>query len=82
MPSIIKTTPSSITVQVEDKTLNVSGESFVRGSGSPDFVIDINSIKTWDAPHHAIAITEDEREIIVQYLLDELSRRNWNVTAE
>lgn len=82
MISILKTTPSSITLQVKDKTIKVLGESFARGFGSPDFIIDINSIKVWDTPYEDILVTEEQRKVIVQYLLDELTRRNWIVTAE
>lgn len=82
MISILKTTPSSITLQVEDKTIKVLGESFARGFGSPDFIIDINSINTWNIPNENVLVTEEERKFIVQYLLDELTRRNWAVIAE
>jgi hypothetical protein len=82
MISIIKTTPSSISLQVDDKTLKVLGESFARGFGSPDFIIDIGSIDTWEQPHEAIVVTENEKKMIVQYLLDELTRRKWTVIAE
>ena len=82
MISIVKTTPSSITLKVDDKMIKVYGESFARGFGSPDFIIDVSSIKTWDKPDDSIAVTEDERKFILQYLLDELTRRNWIVTAE
>ena len=82
MISITKTTPSSITVLLDNKTVKVSGESFVRGHGSPDFIIDIASIKTWDKPFDTVAITEGERAFIVDYLLRELTARQWYVTAE
>ena len=82
MISILKTTPSSITLQVEDKTIKVLGESFARGFGSPDFIIDIDSINTWNIPNENVLVTEEERKFIVQYLLDELTRRNWVVIAE
>ncbi len=82
MISITKTTPSSIHLQVGDRTIKVCGESFMRGFGSPDFIIDVSSIRHWDVPNQAVAVTDDERKMIVQYLLDELTRRNWAVTAE
>jgi hypothetical protein len=82
MISILKTTPSSITLKVGSKTIKVLGESFVRGFGSPDFIIDVSSIKSWDKPDDSITLTEDERKFILQYLLDELTRRKWIVVAE
>lgn len=82
MNSIFKITPSSITLKVNDKTVKVFGESFVRGFGSSDFIIDTSSIKKWDSPHDDAIVTETERQIIVQYLMDELARRNWVVEAE
>lgn len=82
MISITKTTPSSITVLVDNKTVRVFGESFVRGYGSPDFILDIASIKRWDPPYDAVAISEIERAFIVDYLLTELTARQWYVTAE
>ena len=82
MISILKTTPSSITLQVEDKTTKVLDESFARGFDSPDFIIDVSSIITWNTPYETAQVNEVERKFIVQYLLDELTRRNWVVIAE
>lgn len=79
---ILQAAPNSITLQVDGKMLKVFGESFVRGYGSPDFVIDVASIRFWEKPHDAISVTKEEADYIVQYLLDELGRRNWNVIAE
>lgn len=82
MMKITNATPSSITVLVENKVVKVSGESFTPGYGSPDFIIYTSSIKNWEAPFDEVAITEDERASIVDYLLKELTARNWSVAAE
>ncbi|MBZ2210087.1 Imm74 family immunity protein [Massilia soli] len=50
MISIVKITPSSITLRVDHKTVKVSGESFLRGHGSSDFVINIASISCGNNP--------------------------------
>jgi hypothetical protein len=82
MLSILKTTPSSILVQFGEKTVKIYGESFERGYGSPDFIIDLNSIKAWEKPDANILITDEQRKSIVKYLLNELTLRKWIVTAE
>lgn len=82
MISIVRTTPSSITVQVDAKTVKVAGESYARGYGSPDFSIDIGSIKKLDRPFDKVVITKSERNFILDYLLKELTARNWFITAE
>ena len=82
MLEIVKTTPSSILVKEGEKTIKVQGESFARGFGSPDFIIDIGSVRQWSSPSGLIDISPAEREEIIKFLLDELSRRNWIVTAE
>lgn len=82
MITITKATTSSITLLVDNKSVKVLGESFVRGHGSPDFIIDIASIKTWERPFDTTAITESERKLIVDYLLNKLTERRWYVTAE
>lgn len=80
--SILKITPSSITVQVGKRTVKVSGESFVRGYGSPDFIIDVSNINNWDKPFNLMAVTEVERNFILDYLLKELAKRKLIVRVE
>jgi hypothetical protein len=82
MLQIVKTTPSSIHVRDGDKLIKVEGESFARGFGSPDFIIHIDSIRQWASPGGPIDISPAERQQIVKFLLDELSKRNWIITAE
>jgi hypothetical protein len=44
---IIKTTPCSIEISKDNLVLKIYGESFLRGFGSPDFIIEKSSIKHW-----------------------------------
>lgn len=82
MFTIVKTTPSSITIADGERTMKILGESFARGFGSPDFIIDLGSIRSWSSPSGTIPLGSDEKEQLVRELIDELTRRNWVVIAE
>lgn len=79
---ITRTTPSSITVEKDGLTTKILGESFARGYGSPDFVIQIESIEKWVRGSHQVPIGERERREIVEFVLTELRDRGWIIEAE
>lgn len=48
-------------VKVGAKSATVYGEAFLRGYGSPDFVLYQNSIEKWDAPNDQEGISPAEK---------------------
>ena len=82
MYTILKTTPNSISISQGEKLMKVLGESFERGYGSPDFIIDISSIHDWVIKDKIQPINFDEQQIIIKFLLDELTSKGWSITAE
>jgi Uma2 family endonuclease len=79
---VLKTTPDSIVIGHGEKLVKVRGESFERSHGSPDFIVDIDSIRNWIMKDKMQPISLDEKQAIVKFLLDELSSRGWSTIAE
>ena len=81
---IIRTAPYSITVEDKGARTKILGESFVRGHGSPDFIIHSNSIQCWEIVDikKNIPINEIEKKSIFDYVLKELRGRGWNIESE
>lgn len=82
MYNIVKTTPNSILVSQGDRLMKVLGESFERGHDSPDFIIDIDSMRDWIVKDEIQPVSLVEKKIILNFLLEELSSRGWLVIAE
>jgi len=82
--NIIKTAPYSIEIGKDNLTLKIYGESFVRGYGSPDFIIDTSKIKHWTDKVSGLnyAIDDNEASEIINYVLITLRQRGWNIEAE
>jgi hypothetical protein len=64
------------------KSVTVYGEALLRGYGSPDFVLYQNSIEKWDAPNDQDDVTPVEKEQLIQFLKEELSRREMSLEIE
>lgn len=82
MYEITRTTPSSITVKNENRIVKIFGESYMRGHGSPDFVIDVSSIINWKDGDSLYPIDAQERERITEFVILELRGRGWDIVAE
>jgi hypothetical protein len=82
MYRLIRTTPSSIVVQSDERNVEVLGESFDRGHGSPDFIIHISSVKNWEDPGGSYPISIVERKSLIDFILLELQGRGWDIVAE
>jgi hypothetical protein len=64
--------------------LKISGESFLRGHGSPDFIINASSIKHWTdkATRINYIIDNNEKNQIINYVLTALRQKGWNIESE
>jgi Immunity protein 74 len=83
MYSIAQTTPYAVFVSHEEKSLKIPGESFARGYGSPDFVIAKDAELQWSHKDGSLHKVEaSERQLILQFVLDSLRGRGWDITVE
>ncbi|WP_374461383.1 Imm74 family immunity protein [Chryseobacterium taeanense] len=57
-------TRGSITVQIDDKTIIITGELTV----TPVFYADADSIKNWESPHENAKISEDDKLEIIRLI--------------
>lgn len=64
------------------RSVTICGEAFVRGYGSPDFVLYQNSIEKWDAPHDQEIVTTAEKERLIQFLNVEFPKRKMSLAIE
>ena len=71
-------------IRVKDgpRSVTAYGEAFLRGHGSPDFVLYQNSIEKWDPPNQNDGLTHAEKDQVIQFIKDEFSRRKISLEIE
>jgi hypothetical protein len=79
---LVEITHGHLRVKIGGKSITIYGEAFLRGYGSPDFVLYQNSIEKWDAPDDKENLTLIEKKQLVQFLKEEFSRRKMCVEIE
>ena len=79
---LVEITRGHLWVKVEGKSITIYGEAFLRGYGSPDFVLYQNSIEKWNAPDDKENLTIIEKEQLIQFLKEEFSRRKMLLEIE
>jgi len=79
---LVEITRGHLRVKARGKSATIHGEAFLRGYGSPDFVLYQNSIEKWDAPDDKENLTLIEKKQLVQFLKDEFSRRKMLLEIE
>jgi len=79
---IVRTTPSSIKFEHQGATFKLLGESFLRGFGSPDFVIHRTSCSRLDENGEERDVDPVVRDALVDMVLAELRSRGWMIEAE
>ena len=62
---IVEMTRGHLILEMDGKTVKIEGEAYLRGFGSPDFVLYRNSIKHWNPPFEGIAIVDQDRDAIL-----------------
>ena len=68
-------------VRVGDRIARISGEAYLRGYGSPDFVAYRDSVH-WEPPHDAEPVTVPDRERILAALLAGAVERQLTIEVE
>lgn len=71
-----------VVFEFEGKTATVHGEAYLRGHGSPDFVIYANSFSNWDPPHQEEPLDADTKERLLLALVAAFSERGMTSVVE
>ncbi|MBA4053350.1 MAG: hypothetical protein C0490_01425 [Marivirga sp.] len=79
---LVEITHGHLRVKIGGKSITIYGEAFLRGYGSPDFVLYQNSIEKWDAPDDKENLPLIEKKQLVQFLKEEFSRRKMCLEIE
>ena len=79
---LVEITHGHLRVKIGGKSITIYGEAFLRGYGSPDFVLYQNSIEKWDAPDDKENLTLIEKKQLFQFLKEEFSRRKMLLEIE
>jgi len=79
---IIEIARGHIKLSIDGKNLTVDCEAYLPGHGSPDLVIYKNSIKVWDKPFDNIIIEDNEKNKILDDLVQELYVKNIKASIE
>jgi len=75
-------TRGHLRVMYGTRSVTIYGEAFLRGHGSPDFVLYQNSIENWDPPNDQEKVTAAEKEELIQFLKGEFGRRQMVLEIE
>lgn len=80
--NIVEMTRGHIVLDLNGKTVKIEGEAFLRGHGSPDFVLYRNSIVSWNSPFDHVALTISDKETILAAAAECLSMRGISFEIE
>jgi hypothetical protein len=80
--TIQKVTRNKIIMTYGDRNISISGEAYVRGHGSPDFVAISSSLKAWDAPHAQDPLDDATRLNILAGLKQRMAERQMTIECE
>ena len=82
MMELIKISRGHVVLKDDHKTTTIYREAFIRGHGSPDFIVYSNTILRWDFPNDDCEISSQEKSEIIKFLRNEFIRRNMIVEIE
>jgi len=79
---LVEITHGHLRVKIGGKSITIYGEAFLRGCGSPDFVLYQNSIEKWDVPDDKENLTLIQKKQLIQFLKEEFLRRKMILKIE
>ena len=82
MMELANITRGRIILKEHSKTITIYGEAFIRGHGSPDFVVYSDTILRWDSPKDDAEISVQQKNEIIKFLRSEFIRRKMIVEIE
>jgi hypothetical protein len=75
-------TRGTVVFEFEGKTATLQGEGYLRGHGSPDWVIYANSLVGWDVPHQREVLDDDVKTRLLAALLAAFRARGMTAVVE
>ena len=72
----------SVVVEFEGRTAVIRGEAYLRGRGSPDFVMYESSLSSWEAPHHLEPIDAQTKKRLLTDLIEAFRERGIAAVVE
>jgi hypothetical protein len=83
MAMIISVTRAQIVFGFDGKIGVVEGEAYLRGHGTPDFIVYANTLQKWNPPHEAELLDDDMRRRTLDALVAAMSsERKMTVEVE
>lgn len=79
---LIEISRGHLKVRDGDRIVTIYGEAFLRGHGSPDFVVYSNTIEKWDAPFQEEVVSKEKKEEILRFIREEFERKQMTVEIE
>jgi hypothetical protein len=80
---ILEISRSRVRAEIGGKTVTIEGEGYLKGYGSPDFVMYKNSLQRWDPPDDGETIDEAMRQTILNGVKAEMeSEKGMTVEIE
>jgi hypothetical protein len=76
---IERMTPGRVTFSINGKRTSFEGEGFPHSPNGPYYLVYLNTIKTWA---DGTAITEQERDLVVDQFTKDASARGLNLQFE
>jgi hypothetical protein len=67
---------------MDDRIARLQGEAFLRGHGSPDFVVYSNKLKAWEPPHDAEMLDPTMKMRILDTVKREMAEKGMTVAIE
>ena len=71
---VTRVTPSTVTVRVGNRIVEVSGDAIIDRPKAPYFVYS-KSITAWKPPHEHDPLSEDDKEVVLHAIRDHLDRK-------
>jgi hypothetical protein len=73
---ITYSTPSSITIEIDGRTVEIDAQGYLRGRGSPDFVVYSSSIVRWS---DGAKISHEDKDRILDDLRRSAKEKGWSI---
>jgi hypothetical protein len=71
---VTRVTPSTVTVRVGSRIVEVSADAIIDKPKAPYFV-DSKSITAWQPPHEHDPLSDHDKEVVLQAIRDHLDRK-------
>lgn len=78
---VTHTTPSGITVQIGNRTVNVSGDALILRPDAPYFVYS-ESIRAWQPPHEQEEFSAEDRDEVLRAIREYMESHHMSYVVD